>query len=336
MEVDVVVAVSLVLAFAFTNGFHDASNAIATLIATRAARPGPALVLATGCILLGPLLVGAAVARTIAGIVDVERDATTAVVTAALAAALVWNVFTWYRGLPSSSSHALIGGLSGAALAEAGVGAVNWASMDGWRPAGIAGVVVALAVSPFVGAAAAFLALRLLRRVLRRATRRVEGVVRRAQWATSGVLALSQGANDTQKAVGVVAAVLFAEGTTSTLGAPLAAMLGAALAMSAGAAFGGWRIVRTIGRRIYELRPLDALSSQSGSATVILAASLAGAPVSSTHVVASSVVGVGGGRRRWGRIRWAVVREMGIAWLTTIPATAALGAAFLTAWRWLT
>jgi inorganic phosphate transporter, PiT family len=155
------------------------------------------------------------------------------------------------------------------------------------------------------------------------------------QWVTSGVLAMSQGANDTQKAVGVVSAVLLAEGETTSLEAPLLATLGAALAMAAGTALGGWRIVRTIGRRIYELRPLDALSSQSGSAAVILAASIAGAPVSSTHVVASSVVGVGGGRRRWGRIRWAVVREMGIAWMTTIPATAALAAALLAGWRWL-
>jgi PiT family inorganic phosphate transporter len=190
-------------------------------------------------------------------------------------------------------------------------------------------------VSPALGAAAAFVALRFLRRGLRRATRRLEPPVRRVQWVTSGVLAMSQGANDTQKAVGVVSAVLLAEGETTSLEAPLLATLGAALAMAAGTALGGWRIVRTIGRRIYELRPLDALSSQSGSAAVILAASIAGAPVSSTHVVASSVVGVGGGRRRWGRIRWAVVREMGIAWMTTIPATAALAAALLAGWRWL-
>ena len=330
------VAIGLALAFAFTNGFHDAANAIATLVATRSARPGPALVLAVVCIFLGPFLLGSAVARTIAGIVEVEPGATLEVAVAGLAAALAWNLATWYRGLPSSSTHALVGGLVGASIAAAGLDAVNWASLDGWRPAGVAGVLVGLAVSPLLGAAAALVVLRGLRRALRRATRRLETPVRRAQWGTAGLLAVSQGANDVQKAVGVASAVLLAEGATSSLEAPLALTLGVALAMAAGTALGSWRIVRTIGLRIYDLRPLDSLASQSGSAAVVLAASVAGAPVSTTHVVASSVVGVGGGRRRWSRIRWAVVREMGIAWVLTIPATAVLAAAALATWRWLT
>jgi PiT family inorganic phosphate transporter len=149
------------------------------------------------------------------------------------------------------------------------------------------------------------------------------------------VLSVGQGANDAQKAIGVIAVVLLAEGETSSLDAPLWATGGAALAMAAGAALGGWRIVRTIGRRIYDLRPLDALSSQAGSAAVIVVASATGAPVSSTHVVSSSVVGAGIGRRRWSRIRWAVVTEMGIAWVTTMPATALLAAAVLSVWTWL-
>lgn len=336
MDPGVVLAVALALAFAFTNGFHDAANAIATLVATRSARPGPALVLAVVCIFVGPFLLGSAVARTIASIVEAEPDATLEVAVAALASALVWNVATWYRGLPSSSTHALVGGLVGASIAAAGLDAVNWAGLDGWRPSGVAGVLVALAVSPALGAAAALIALRAFRRALRRATRRLETPVRRAQWATAGLLAISQGANDVQKAVGVAAAVLLAEGTTSSLDPPFLLTFGTALAMAAGTALGSWRIVRTIGRRIYDLRPLDSLASQTGSSAVVLAASVAGAPVSTTHVVASSVVGVGGGRRRWSRIRWAVVREMGIAWVLTIPATAALATAGLAGWRWLT
>jgi PiT family inorganic phosphate transporter len=335
MDVGVGIAIALALAFAFTNGFHDAANAIATLVATRSARPGPALVLATTCIFLGPFLLGAAVARTIAGIVDVDPGETLEVTIAALVAALGWNLVTWYRGLPSSSTHALVGGLVGAAIAAAGLDAVNWASTDGWRLGGVAAVLLGLAISPVLGAVAALVLLRVLRRVLRRATRRFERPVRRAQWATSGVLAVSQGANDVQKAVGVAAGVLLAEGKTSSLAPPLALTLGAALAMAAGTALGSWRIVRTIGHRIYDLRPLDSLASQSGSAGVVLVASAAGAPVSTTHVVASSVVGAGGGRRRWSRIRWAVVREMGIAWVLTIPVTAALAAAVLATWRWL-
>jgi PiT family inorganic phosphate transporter len=336
VDAGLVLTVALAFLFAFTNGFHDASNSIATLIATRAGRPGPALVLATACILAGPFLLGSAVADTIAGIVDVGPDETLEVAAAALLAALAWNLATWYRGLPSSSSHALVGGLVGATIVAAGVDAVDWGGFESGRPTGVIGVLVALAVSPFLGAAAAFLVLRLLRLALRRGSRRFTRPVSDAQWLTSGVLALSQGANDAQKVVGVIAAVLLADGVTSSLEAPLWATLGAAVAMAAGTALGGWRIVRTIGRRIYDLRPADGLASQAGSGAVILGASLGGAPVSSTHVVASSVVGAGAGRRRVRRIRWAVVREMGVAWLTTIPVTAVLAASLLVLWRWLT
>ena len=305
-------------------------------MATRAARPDVALAIAAIGIFLGPFLLGSAVATTIAGLVDVGADETVEVMTAALVAALVWNGLAWYRGLPSSSSHALVGGLVGAAVAAAGLHAVNWGGIDGWRPDGVVGVLVAMAVAPPLGAASAYLVLRALRRTLRRATRRFEAPIRRSQWATSGVLALAQGANDAQKTIGVVAAVLLASGRTSSLHASFLVTLGAALAMTGGTVLGGWSIVRTIGRRIYELRALDALSSQTGSAAVILASSLAGAPVSGTHVVSSSVVGVGVGRARWRRIRWAVVTEIGLAWVTTIPATAVLAAAALGLWRLIT
>ena len=335
MDAGLALAVSLAFLFAFTNGVQDAANSIATLVATRAARPGPALALATTGVLIGPFVLGSAVADTIAGIADVGSDETVEVVTAALAAALAWNLAAWYRGLPSSSSHALVGGLAGAAIAAAGLDAVNWGGFDGWRPVGVGGVLVALAVSPILGAGAAILVLVLVRRALRRATRRFAAPVRATQWATSASLAIGQGANDAQKAVGAVAAVLLASGTTASLQAPLWAIVGAALAMAAGTTLGGWRIVRTIGRRIYELRPVDGLANQTASTAIILGASVAGAPISSTHVVASSVVGVGMGRRRWGRIRWAVVTEMGIAWMTTLPATALLAAGALSLWRWL-
>jgi PiT family inorganic phosphate transporter len=335
MNAGLVLAVGLAFAFAFTNGFHDASNAIATLVATRAARPGPAVLLAAAGNIIGPFLLGSAVANTIAGIVDVQPDETVEVAIAALVAALGWNLVTWYRGLPSSSSHALVGGLVGAAFAAAGIDAVKWSGFDGWRPAGVLGVLVALAVSPFLGAAAAFVVLRLLRICLRRATRRFRRPLLGAQWATSAALAISHGANDAQKAIGVIAAVLVADGVTSSLQAPVWATLGSALALTMGTALGGWRIARTVGRKIYDIRPLDGLASQAGSAAVILGASVLGAPVSTTHVVASSVIGTGGGRGRWKHVRWAIVREMGLAWVTTIPVTAAAAATLLATWRWL-
>jgi inorganic phosphate transporter, PiT family len=335
VDAGVALAVALALLFAFTIGVQDSANSIATLIATRAGRPGPALLMATAGMLVGPFVLGSAVADTIAGIVDIEPGETNEVVIAALGAALVWNLVAWQQGLPSSSSHALVGGLVGSAVGAAGLDAVNWGGLDGWRPSGVLVVLIVLAISPIVGVVACLAVLALLRRGLRRGTRRFEGPVRDGQWVASAVLSLGQGANDAQKAIGVIAAVLLADGTTSSLDAPLWATAGAAIAMAAGAALGGWKIVRTIGRRIYDLRPLDALSSQAGSAAVIVAASVTGAPVSATHVVSSSVVGAGIGRRRWSRIRWSVVTAMGIAWVTTMPATALIAFALISGWRWL-
>jgi PiT family inorganic phosphate transporter len=335
MDVGLVLAVALAFAFALTNGFHDASNAIATLVGTRAARPGQAIVLAAVFNMLGPLLVGAAVASTIGGIVDVPADETVEVVGAALIAATGWNLITWSRGLPSSSGHALVGGLTGAALLAGGVSAVNWGGFDGWRPVGFVGTVVALAVSPVIGAVVAFALIRLLARLLRRATRRMRTPVNAGQWVSSAALAFSHGANDAQKAVGVIVALLVATGKSSSFEAPLWAELGAGAALTLGTALGGWKIVKTIGRSIYRIRPLDGLASQSGSSAVILGASFLGAPVSTTHVVASSIVGIGAGRRRWRHVRWSIVREMLVAWATTIPVCALLAALTLILWRWV-
>jgi inorganic phosphate transporter, PiT family len=330
-----VLAVVATLAFAVTNGFHDAANAIATLVATRGARPGAALALAAVCNLLGPLLLGAAVANTIATIVEVPAAQTVPVVGAALTAAVAWNLFTWWRGLPSSSSHALVGGLVGAGVVEAGAGAINWGGVGGGRPTGVIGVLVALAISPLLGFAAAWAIERAARRGLRRATTRVRPLALRGQWLTSAWLAFSHGANDAQKSVGILAVVLLARGTTSSLSAPLWTKVACAAALTLGTALGGWRIVRTIGRRIFRIHPVDGLVSQASSAAVILTASLLGAPTSTTQVVGSSVVGVGVGRRRYRHVGWVVVREMLLAWVTTIPAAALLAALLLVPWRWL-
>ena len=335
MSAELLAAIALALTYALTNGFHDAANAIATLVATRAARPLQAVILASFFNLLGPLLVGAAVANTIAKIVTVPEDEVIPVVGAGLIGAVIWNVVTWLKGLPSSSGHALVGGLVGAALLDSGLDAVNWGGLDGWRPVGVFGILIALAVSPLIGALAAFVVIRLLRAALRRATRLFNRPVLGAEWLMSAWLAFSHGSNDAQKAVGVIAALLLAGGRIDSLSAPLWAKLACAGALTIGTAMGGWAIVRTIGRRIYTLHPLDGLASQTSSAGVILGASLIGAPVSTTHVVASSIVGIGGGRSRWRRVHWSVVRAMGIAWVTTMPATAAIAAVSLVVWRWL-
>jgi PiT family inorganic phosphate transporter len=334
VDAGLAIAIALAIAFAITNGLHDASNAIATLVATRAATPGQAIVLASVFNLLGPLLVGAAVADTIAGIVTVSPSAATAVIGSGLAAAGVWNLITWRWGLPSSSGHALVGGLVGAALVEGGADAVRWGGLDGWHPVGVFGTLIALAVSPPLGALGALLVIRILRRAARRATRRWGAPVRGGQWGMSAALAFSHGANDAQKSVGVIAALLFANGEIDTLAAPEWAALACAVALTAGTALGGWRIIRTVGRRIYRIQPVEGFSSQTASAGVILGASLVGAPTSTTQVVASSVVGIGIGRKRLRHVHWAVVHDMGLAWLVTMPATAALAIAVFELVRW--
>ena len=336
MDAGLAVAIALAIAFAVTNGLHDASNAIATLVATRAARPGQAIVLATIFNLIGPFVVGAAVADTIGGIVTVSASATTEVIGCGLAAAVTWNMVTWALGLPSSSGHALVGGLVGSALVEGGLDAVRWGGIESGKPVGVLGTLIALAISPVLGGLAALAVIRLLRRLARRLTRAWAGSVTAGQWAMSSALAFSHGANDAQKAVGVVAALLLGAGKIDSLSAPTWATLACAAALTAGTAFGGWRIIRTVGRRIYRLQPVEGLASQTSSAGVIFGASLLGAPTSTSQVVATSVVGIGWGRRRLRHVNWSVVRQIGLAWLITMPVTALLGAATLELWRGLT
>jgi PiT family inorganic phosphate transporter len=326
-------AVAFALAFSFTNGFHDAANAIATLVAARGARPGQAIVLSAAFNMLGALLFGTAVANTIAGIVTVAPADAVAVIGSGVLGAVAWNLLTWWRGLPSSSAHALVGGLVGSELAAAGAGAVHWGGLEGWKPVGVFGVLIALAVSPLIGFMSGLLLIRLDRRLLRRASRRIVTPIRSGEWGMSAALSFGHGANDAQKTMGVIAALLLAAGRTQTLTVPLWAKLGCGAALTLGTLLGGWRIVRTVGRGIYRLGSLDAFASQTAATVVILPASYAGAPVSTTHVVASSVIGIGAGRRRWRHVRWAVVDAIMVAWLLTLPAAAGLGALIFLTWR---
>lgn len=335
MDLAFVLALAAALAFAFTNGFHDAANAIATLVATKVARPLPAVAMAAVFNLIGPLFFGAAVANTIAKIVAVPNADMVAVVGAGLTGAVVWNTFTWWRGLPSSSSHALIGGLVGATLLDAGVSDVNWGGMNGIHPVGVFGSLIVLAAATLLAVIAAMICERLFLRAGSYLSRRIEQPVRLAQWGTSAWLAFSHGSNDAMKTVGVMAALLLATGRTSSLVIPTWTILASAIALTAGTALGGWNIVRTIGKRIFPLRQLDGLTSQAVSAAIIMVASGIGAPVSTTQVVAASVVGIGGGRRRWKHIDWLIVRDIATAWLTTMPAAGIIAALALPLWRLL-
>jgi PiT family inorganic phosphate transporter len=209
---------------------------------------------------------------------------------------------------------------------------VNWGGLDGLHPTGVTGVFVSLAVSPVLGFTAGCIGAWVARRLVRRARRRLTGPIRRSEWATASALAFSHGANDAQKTMGVITAMLLAEGHLSSFVVPLWVKLVAATALSIGTAFGGWRIVKTVGAGIYRIRPLDGLVSQGASAMSILGAAVAGGPVSTTHVVASSVVGVGTAQRHR-HVRWGVVREIGLAWIVTLPAAAVLAATTLPVWR---
>ncbi len=336
-DVGFYLAIGLALAFALTTGLNDAANAIATLVATRIAAPLPAVLLAAVFNMLGPLFLGAAVADTIGHIVIVPPERVVAVLGAGLTGAVVWNLGTWWRGIPSSSSHALVGGLVGAAALDSGVSAVAWGPFGAsGHLVGFFGVLIGLFVATVLGFAVALTLERFALWALRRATHELGTVVRGLQWITTAWLAFSHGSNDAQKSVGVVAALLLATGRTNSLAAPIWVAFVVALVLTLGTALGGWSIVRTIGRRIFPLRSVDGLVSQTSAAGVIIGATLAGVPVSTSQVVSSSIVGIGVGRRRWRHVGWEVVREIGVAWVTTIPASAIIAGLALPGWRLIT
>jgi inorganic phosphate transporter, PiT family len=329
-----VVVLLLCAGFGLVNGVHDAGNAIAAPVVTRALRPGPAVTLAAVFHVLGALTVGTAVAATVAGIVAVSGHEALIVIGAAVTGALIWNLVTLWWGLPCSSGHCLVGALAGAALASGGLSAVNWGGLDGIRPVGVVGSLIWLLMSTAVVVPVAALIILGARRGLRRATRAVRGPVHFGEVLASGGLAYAHGSNDAQKTMGLMAAALVADGRLSHFTVPLWVVLVSAALLTAGTALGGWRVVRTLGRRIYPLTSLDGLVSQSSSMVVVLSASVLGAPVSTTDVVAPAIVGTGSGER-WHHVRWAVVGEIGVAWLITLPVSGALAALAFVAWRWI-
>ncbi len=328
------VVVILAATYCVVNGIHDAGNAIAAPIVTRAMRPAPAVVVAAVFHVVGALVVGTAVAATIAGIAIVPEDRMLQVLGAAVLGALVWSVVTLLWGLPCSSGHCLVGALAGAALAEGGIGAVHWGGLDGLRPEGVFGSLLWLLFSSAIALPLAMVGIRLARRSLRRARKAVESPVRYGEVVTSAGLAFAHGSNDAQKTMGLITAALVAGGNLSRFAVPFWVVLLSALLLTFGTMLGGWKVVRTLGKRIYRIRSLDGIVSQGTSGVIVLAASLAGAPVSTTDVVAPAVVGVGSGER-WRHVRWAVAAEIGLAWLVTLPISGGLAALFFVLWRWL-
>ena len=321
-----ILTVAIVLFFDYTNGFHDAANIVATIIASRAMTPVQAVIIVGTFEFLGPLLGGTAVANTIGKFVDVSTLEPVRAVTVTLCGivgAITWNLLTWWFGIPSSSSHALVGGLVGAVVVSAGPSHVVWgfAQLAHGEVTGVTKVLLGLVLSPLIGFGVGFLLHKLSSRMLMRARPSVNGTLRRSQWLTSAWLAFSHGANDAQKSMGIITMVLLLGGFIDSFVVPFWVILSCATAITLGILSGGWRIVRTVGFGIYKVRPLHALDAQLTSAGVIYFASLLGAPVSTTHVVSSSIMGIGTSEHpKW--VRWDKAREILTTWVVTMPGAA--------------
>ena len=316
----------VVLVFDCSNGFHDAANLIATVIASRAMTPMMAVVIVGVFEFLGPLLGGTAVANTIGSVVDlsdVDRVQALKIVLSGVTGALGWNIITWWKGLPSSSSHALVGGLIGAVAASVGGHHVVWGFSDALHGHvhGVAKVVLALLLSPVAGFVCGYVIQKIMIALLYRATPAANHWLRRAQFATSIGLAFSHGANDAQKSMGIITLALLLAGWQTSFHVPVWVMLACSIALTCGVLSGGWRIVRTMGYAIYRVRPVHALDSQLTSAVVILSASALGAPVSTTHIVTTSIMGIGAAERPRA-VRWKKAEEIAWTWVITIPGAA--------------
>jgi PiT family inorganic phosphate transporter len=320
--------VVFVLVFDYTNGFHDAANIVATVIASRAMTPVQAVLIVGVFEFLGPVLGGTAVANTIGSVVhigDLHAIHSVTLVLAGLSGAILWNLATWWVGLPSSSSHALVGGLVGAVWAAAGSSHVVWGIqelLEHGRFVGVTKVLIALLLSPVAGFVAGFVLHRSMKFLLRAARPSVNRWLRLSQFITAAGLAFSHGANDAQKSMGILTLVLVLGGFLPKFAVPFWVMLACATALTLGIMSGGWRIVRTLGFAIYRVRPLHALDSQLAAAGVIMAASAVGAPVSTTHVVASSIMGIGSSEQVRA-VRWGKARSIVFTWIVTIPGAAA-------------
>lgn len=320
-----IITVLLCLVFDFTNGFHDASSTIATMVECRAATPRGAVIMSSIANLLGAILGGSAVAFTMQELLRSPLDSQMVIIIlAAVIGSTAWNIITWRFGLPSSSTHALVGGMIGAGIAAAGVNSIYW-GMDeligsGHQIVGVTKVVLFLFISVAIGLIGGYLVTKSTSLLLRNAEKSVNDPIRKVQWLTSGLLSFSHGANDTQKQMGIIALVLFSAGYSTALDVPLWVRVICALFMALGTLGGGWRIIRTIGRGIYRIQPIQSLDSQITSTFSVALSTASGAPVSSTQVVASSVVGIGAAENAR-MVRWSVAKDMMISWFITIPAT---------------
>jgi len=305
------------LVFDFLNGFHDSSNIVATMINSHALSPRLALAITAIAHFFGPFMFGVAVATTLGHEVLNDQQVKLSVAMSALIAATVWNLITWWMGIPSSSSHALVGGLIGAAVVESG-----WAVV---KMVGLTKVIIALTASPLIGLTAGYLVMKTVLFLARGASPAVNILFKQGQIVTAITLALSHGTNDSQKTMGMITLGLVSSGVLPTFEVPWWVIFISAGAIALGTWMGGWRLIKTIGSKFFKVRPVHGFTTQVTSATVILAASLVGGPVSTTQVVSSALMGVGSAERV-SKVRWETGAQIVLAWITTIPFSAILAA----------
>jgi PiT family inorganic phosphate transporter len=322
----VVALISVALFFDYINGFHDAANSIATVVSTRVLTPGRAVIWAAFFNFVAAFTFGTAVASTVgSGMIDI-KIVTFSVIFGGLVGAIVWDLITWYFGLPTSSSHALVGGYAGAAVAKAGFAAIV---TGGWTK-----TIIFIFLSPLIGLTAG-LGLMVGIHWLFRWTppSRVDRWFRRLQLVSAAFFSLNHGANDAQKTMGIVAGILFTAGYIKTFYIPFWVVLMAHAAISLGTLVGGWRIIHTMGSKITKLQPVGGFAAETGAAIALLTATHFGVPVSTTHAITGAIVGVGS-TRRLSAVRWGVAGQIVWAWVLTIPAAFFIAAATYTLLRW--
>jgi PiT family inorganic phosphate transporter len=319
MEFAIVALLILVaLVFDYINGFHDAANSIATVVSTRVLSPGKAVVWAAFFNFVAAFGFGTAVAKTIgSGMIDINV-VTFGVIFSGLMGAIIWDLITWYYGLPTSSSHALIGGYAGAAVVHAGFGAII---VSGWTK-----TLIFIVLAPMLGMVLGFaLMVAILWTFHGTAPARVDRLFRQLQLVSAALYSLGHGANDAQKTMGIIAGVLFAAGYISTFHIPMWVVLSAHAAIALGTLSGGWRIIHTMGSKITRLQPVGGFAAESAGAISLFTATALGVPVSTTHTITGAIVGVGA-TRRLSAVRWGVAGRIVWAWVLTIPASAFIAA----------
>lgn len=318
------------LIFTLTNGLHDASSVVATFISCGAANPIQAILLAASCGFVGALTSGNAVANTVSSIVNIPSESSLLeVLLSAMIGAVVWNLVTWKFGFPSSSTHALVGGLVGSVWIAHGTNRILWGWSElissGHQLTGMTKIVAALILSPAIGFIAAFILQTVSNILLRNANFSINRWIKRMQWVIAGLLAYSHGANDTQKTVGIISLALASASYSTGQGGLIWTKAFAGAVLFAGTLLGGWPIMKTIGRGIYTIRPIHSLNSLLSSGGCLVLATTLGAPVSTTHVVVGSIAGVGGADE-FRMVNWKIGKEIIIAWCITIPASALVAA----------